>query len=110
MFTVSLKAARFTAYIGLYPQEEILPNQIEIDIAVSTPAHIDDLPMIDYTELHAVASAAVSEPTGLLETVLQRIVTAIQNSFPGYRLEVAVRKLHPPMGAQVAHCEVKWTS
>ncbi|PSK88849.1 dihydroneopterin aldolase [Taibaiella chishuiensis] len=110
MLTVSLAGVRFHAAIGLYPQEAFLLNEIEMQISVSVESGIDTLPLIDYTRLHSIAAASVSEPAALLETVVQRIVTAINLEYPGSKLSVAVRKLNPPMPGTVAHSEVKWES
>lgn len=110
MLTVSLSGVRFQAPIGLYPQELFLYNEIEVNISVSKAATIDDLPLIDYTILHAIAKKAVAEPTGLLETVVQRIVHSINGEYPGCTLSVAVRKLNPPMSGEVDYSEVKWES
>ncbi len=110
MLTVSLAGVRFHAAIGLYPQEAFLLNEIEIHLSVSVESGIDNLPLIDYTRLHSIAAAAVSEPAALLETVVQRIVAAISQDYPGSKLSVAVRKLNPPMPGAVAYSEVKWES
>jgi len=110
MFTVSLSGVRFNAPVGLYPQEDFLHNELELHIAVSSEARIGELPMIDYTVLHRIAQESVQEPAALLETVLQRIVERISASYPGARVKVAVRKLHPPMSGIVDYSEVAWES
>lgn len=110
MLTVSLAGVRFKAPVGLYPQEAFIHNEIEIHISVSQAAAIESLPLIDYTILHAIATKAVSEPTHLLETIVKRIVKSIDQHYPGSKLSVAVRKLHPPMQGQVEYSEVKWES
>lgn len=110
MLTVSLSGVRFRAPVGLYPQEAFIHNEVEIFLSVSQEAAIDNLPLIDYTVLHAIAAEAVKEPAALLETLLQRIVNRIEGSYPGSRIQVAVRKLNPPMAGEVAYSEVKWES
>lgn len=110
MLTVSLSGVRFNAAIGLYPQESFIHNEIEVHIAVSQDAVMDNLPLIDYTLLHQIAANAVNEPASLLETVVQRIVAGISSQYPGSKISVAVRKLHPPMQGVVDYSEVKWES
>jgi dihydroneopterin aldolase len=110
MLTVSLSGVRFKAPIGLYPQEALIENDIVINISVSIPALIDDLPLIDYTILHALVSEAILEPTSFLETIVQRIVHKVFENYPESKLSVAVRKLHPPMLGRVDYSEVKWES
>ena len=110
MLTVSLAGVRFNAPIGLYPQEAFIQNEIELHIAVTQPATLSNLPLIDYTILHAIASKALSEPAALLETIVQRIAQDIDAQYPRSKLSIAVRKLHPPMQGIVAYSEVKWES
>jgi dihydroneopterin aldolase len=110
MLTVSLSGVKFKAPIGLYPQEALTQNDIEINISVSIPSLLDELPLIDYTKLHQFAMDAVLEPTALLETIVQRIVYKIESVYPGSKITVAVRKLHPPMQGQIDYSEVKWES
>lgn len=110
MLTVSLSGVRFHAAIGLYPQESFIHNEIEVNISVTQQAAINDLPLIDYTLLHQIAATAVNEPASLLETVVQRIVAAIDTRYPGSKMSVAVRKLNPPMQGVVDYSEVKWES
>ena len=108
MITVSLCGVKFQAVVGLYPQEKFLSTTIEMNMAVSQIAEINDLPLIDYTILHAIAKNAVSEPTELLETIVQRIVVAIKSAYETKKISVAIRKLNPPMSGEVDYSEVKW--
>lgn len=110
MLTVSLAGVRFDAPVGLYSQEVFTGNKIEISISVSQAAPIDDLPLIDYTLLHRIASDALQEPAALLETIVQRIVHNIGSLYPERKVKVAVRKLNPPMPGEVQYAEVQWES
>lgn len=110
MLTVSLSGVRFKAPIGLYPQEPLIENDIEISVSVSVQALIDELPLIDYTILHQFVSDAMQEPTAYLETILKRIVNRITKQYPEGKISVVIRKLHPPMHGQVDYSEVKWDS
>lgn len=110
MLTVSLSGIRLTAPIGLYPQEAFTRNEIEINIAVSQKADINDLPLIDYSVLHGFALEAAREPAPLLEAILQRIVTRIESLYPKSKMTVSVRKLNPPMAGETDYSEVKWES
>jgi dihydroneopterin aldolase len=53
---------------------------------------------------------AVLEPATLLETIVQRIVHKIGAVYPGSKMMVIVRKLHPPMKGEIDYSEVKWES
>jgi dihydroneopterin aldolase len=110
MLTVSIEGLQLKAPIGIYPQEAILHNEIEITMHVSQKASIDALPFIDYTQLHQIALQATAAPTPLLETVLQRIVTAIAAQYPDATCKIIIRKLHPPMPGSIHASAVQWES
>lgn len=109
MLTVALNKARFVAPIGLYPQEEVLYNQLEVDIALSIPAQIDDqLPFIDYVVLHQLVKTQVLKGEKLLEQLLQHIVVATRELYPDCAIRLSIRKLNPPMEGEVGSSEVSW--
>lgn len=108
MLIVSLKGAVFNAPIGLYPQEIPLHNDIEIDIEVAITALPDALPLIDYEVLYNIAKASVKEHTPLLEDVVKRILNEVEVLHPTAQIDVSVRKLNPPLGTKVKHCEVRF--
>lgn len=108
MLIVSLKGAVFNAPIGLYPQEIPLHNDIEIDIEVSIPAQIDNLPLIDYSVLFNIAKESVAKHNPLLEDVVQYIMKAVTALHFNAGIDVSVRKLNPPLGSKVKYCEVRF--
>lgn len=108
MFLVTLKNARFNASVGLYDEEVPLRNEIEVDITVSLPADIRELPLIDYALLYEVAANAVGAPVKLLESILEKILAGILAIHEHATIDVCVRKLNPPMGGQVAYAEVRF--
>lgn len=108
MFSVSLKGARFTVPVGLYSQETVLLNELEIDVTVQQKAVIADLPFMDYVQLHTLVQEQIAKPTPLLETHLQQIVLAIEAIYPLAQIKVTIRKLNPPMMGKVAYSEVTW--
>ncbi len=110
MLTVSLRGIRFYASVGIYPEESFLDNEIEVDISVTQAAPIDDLPFIDYSILYDMVKTAITGHTGLLETIVQRIVKDVQQQYPEVEIKISIRKLHPPLGGQVASSEVSWAS
>lgn len=110
MFTVALEKVRFNVPVGLYPQEAILYNDIEVNIRVSQAADLNDLPFINYADIYAVVKAVCIQPTALLETLLQAIVTQLQTLYPQSKISVAISKLHPPLGGNVAAATISWES
>jgi dihydroneopterin aldolase len=110
MLTVSLTGIRMAAPVGLYPQEFFTGNQLEIDVSVAQSADLENLPFIDYAQLHGIVQSSLKEPAQLLETLLQRIGKGILLIYPMSKVSIAIRKLNPPMGGEVAFSEVKWES
>jgi dihydroneopterin aldolase len=108
MLTVSLKGAVFNAPIGIYPQEQPIRNQIEVDIEVQVEAAIDTLPLIDYQVLYQIAANAVQQAPPLLEDVVKTIIQEVSGHHPQAQIDVCVRKLNPPMGGVVANCAVRF--
>lgn len=108
MFRVSLSGLRFHAPIGLYPQELLLNNEIEVDLSVRQNAALENLPFIDYEKLYTLVEQEVKLPESLLEHLLIRIVEAIRKVFPQTEITVSIRKFYPPFGGQAAFAEIKW--
>ncbi|MFT4062320.1 MAG: dihydroneopterin aldolase [Edaphocola sp.] len=108
MLTVALHGVRFHAPTGLYPQEDVLGNELEIDIEVSVPAAINELPLIDYATLHDIIGREVAAPASLLEHLLAKIANAVHAAYPQCSLKLQIKKLHPPMPGQTQWSLVRW--
>ena len=95
---------RFHVRIGILPHERIHAQPLEIDVAVTRP---DDAPLLDYRELHAMASTVVSgEPLDYLEQVAAAVVDGAL-ALPAVRhVRVAVRKPHVMLDGPLTHAEV----
>ena len=112
MLTLSLKSLRFSACYGLYPQEQIQPNDFEVDISVSIPADAPDgPPMLDYQTLHDAAAHAFATPPEpqTLEKLLAVMYDFLRSRLPeNSRTTLAVRKLKPALGAGLDWAEVRF--
>ena len=108
MLKVSVSKAQFNAPVGLYPQEEKTFNQIEIDAEVIVNADIDNLPLIDYTLIFERIKTVMQEKHQTLETIVGAVYKALKRIRPDARIEVRVRKLHPPLNGNVAFTEVSF--
>lgn len=108
MLTVSLHGIRLYAPIGLYPEEQVLGNEFEIDVDVWLPVYDNQpWPFADYTLIRSIVAGVFAQPGQLLETVVQHIHTSLKESIPGTdKIRVAVRKLHPPMPGEVKYAQV----
>jgi len=110
MFTVALDKVKFNVPVGLYPQEAVLYNDIEVNVRVSQAANLHNLPFINYADIYEVVKAVCTQPTELLETLLQAIVTQLQALYPQSEISVVISKLHPPLGGNVAAATISWES
>ena len=101
-FTIELKGLRFFAEHGLYPEEEILGNEFEIDIALQYKAPEESVVSIEqtinYVEVFRIVKETFMERQQLLETCARQIAGKLQEQFPQIvQLTVSIRKLNPPI-------------
>lgn len=110
MLTVSLHGVKIQAPHGLYPQENIIGNDFEVDVDIHIPvSHKDQWPFVDYALVHGIAKEVFNRPGQLLETFVQHIHTAIKLNVPqAEKVKVAVRKMHPPLEGQVHYAQVMY--
>ncbi|MEH6305167.1 dihydroneopterin aldolase [Olivibacter sp. CPCC 100613] len=115
---VALRNARFYAYHGYYPEEQVIGNEFYLDIicSLSNPTiNSNDLlaETINYEELYRIAKEEMSQPKKLLETVVESILNTVKMSFHEINeIEVSLRKSNPPFGGDTATAEVSlyWRS
>jgi len=108
MLTVSLHGIRFHTPLGLYPEEAVLGNDIEVDVDVWAKApDTEPWPFIDYTLIQDLVARVFDRPELLLETSVREIHTALGQEFPqAVKIRVAVRKYHPPMQGEIRYAQV----
>ncbi len=108
MLTVSLHGIILNAPHGLYPEEQVLGNDFEIDVDIWLPIDQDKpWPFVDYTLIRSTVATVFNQPGQLLETFVQHIHTALKQYVPySEKIKVAVRKLNPPMEGQVKYAQV----
>lgn len=110
MYRVSLCGVNVVALVGVYDQEKLTGNELEIDLHVSTTKKSAKDSFIDYAKLHEIILHATQEPTGLLEQLIDRIKDGVRVIYPGVYLKIVIRKLNPPLGGAIAFSEVTWES
>lgn len=108
MLTVSVNNATFNAPVGLYPQEWHTYNTIEVDAFVSVDAEIESLPLIDYTQIFTVIKEVMNQKHETLETIVSAVYCGLKALVSNVRIEVKVRKLHPPLNGKVDFTEVSF--
>lgn len=113
---VALTEARFYAYHGYYPEEQVLGNEFTVDICVAFDREdretADELQhTVNYEQLYHVAKTEMQQPRKLLETVAESILRRVRADFPLVsNIEVSVTKHNPPFGGDRAKARVvlKW--
>jgi 7,8-dihydroneopterin aldolase/epimerase/oxygenase len=100
--TIELKALRFFAHHGLYPEEKKTGNEFEVDLSVAyspTQGQITDInETINYATLYELVRDEMNRPEGLLETVAMKIAGNIKTVFPQTKtISIGITKLHPPI-------------
>lgn len=114
---IELENARFFAYHGFYPEEQILGNVYEISIKTQydfAELNTEDLRhTVNYEALYQIAQGAMSRPRKLLETVANEILNELIKQFPSVKqAEVSIVKVNPPFGGDRANAKVSllWTN
>lgn len=111
-YTVKINALRLRAFHGVLPQERRVGNDFEVDVELRYPFGkalesdcVDDT--LNYAAAVDIVKREMAKPSLLLEHVAGRIREALLEAFPaieGGRVEV--RKLTPPVTAQMAYAGV----
>ncbi len=110
MLTIALEHIRFRAFHGLYPEEQVIGNDFILDVYVTiadtTP--VDDLSdTVNYQDIFTVVKAVMAVPQPLLEQVVEDISQTIRERYPRIKKTVVtLRKLNPPMGAEIRNSMV----
>ncbi|MHB1921971.1 MAG: dihydroneopterin aldolase [Chitinophagaceae bacterium] len=111
MITIALEGMQFFSHHGWYPQERVLGNHFEVELAVDYPetgliGQLADT--INYEVLFQMVGDQMKAPQLLMETVCQRILTQIHQQFPFVtRISVTLRKKNPPLEGRVENSLVK---
>lgn len=101
--TVTLRAMRFHARVGVLPHERELPQPLEVDVSV----RVAPGPIVDYRQLYEAARAVVAaDPLDYLENIADAIARAALRISGVRQARVAVRKPHVPLPGPLAHAEV----
>jgi dihydroneopterin aldolase len=114
METLTLKGLRFRAYHGYYDEERQEGNDFEVDLTFSADLrkagdndNLEDT--IDYQEAAEIVKSVMDGPSlKLIEALTKRIGDQLFEVFPeAQKLEVAVRKLHPPLETETDYSEIR---
>lgn len=105
--TIGLESVKFCATIGVHPEEKILGNNflVDFEVAFKTPKQPDIITLdgtVNYSDLYTILENEFTQTTDLLETVAQNILDKTLNNYPFLRsIKIKIRKLNPPIKAQI---------
>ena len=108
MGKIKLQNIRVYAHHGCLSQETIIGSEYSVNIGVNADlkqaAASDVLKQtIDYVHLNHIVKEEMQTPSKLLEHVAQRIIDRIFNEITmAKKVNVAVSKVNPPIGGDVA--------
>lgn len=109
MFIVSFDKIKVWSPVGLFEQETILKNELEVSVSIANnTAHIDQLPYYDYGQIFQIVQQAVEHTTPYLEDILCVIVSKLKQEWAGILVSVVVTKLQPPIISNTAAASVAW--
>lgn len=108
MLTVSLHGIRLHEPYGLYPEEQVLQNEFEVDVDIWLPHdNVTPWPFVDYALINSIVRNVFQQPAQLLENFVHNIYNAVKLNVPAAeKIKVAVRKLHPSMEGEVKYAQV----
>lgn len=110
MYKVSLSGLKFNCGVGVYAQEKLTGNELEIDLTVGLSTNDSSLlPFIDYVVLHDLLKSSLKQNSTLLEELLRDMLIAIKQ-YVGEQAKVklTLKKLYPPINARIESVEVVW--
>jgi dihydroneopterin aldolase len=114
METLTLNSLQFHAPHGYYQRERDEGNDFEVDLTFTADLRqagnsdkLDDT--IDYQQVLDIVTSVMHGPSvKLIETLAKRIGDQLFDNFTEIEmLEVAVRKLHPPLDVETAYAEIQ---
>lgn len=115
MIKVALQGAKFFAYHGFYPEEQVLGNHFIVDVAVEFQQqhHYSDDQIshtVNYEQLYRIVDVQMKQTRKLLETVVQGIVDEIKKDYAfADTVQVSIKKLNPPLPGEVACSFIEFT-
>lgn len=108
MALIALEGMRFYAYHGFYEEERIIGNEYIVDVHIDANTKVaeatnDLYKTINYETVYLICQAEMRKSTQLLEALVQRIVSKINNIFGRdiKGLKVRVKKVNPPLRGRI---------
>jgi dihydroneopterin aldolase len=109
---VALQGARFFAFHGFYPEEQLTGSEfivdVETELEVFNDGNDDISQTVNYEQLYTIISARMKSPHKLLESVAHAILDDIRHQFISVKnIHISIRKINPPLGGEVQNASVE---
>lgn len=108
MLTISLRGIRLHAPVGVYSEEHVLGNKLEVDVDVFVEArHDGHWPFVDYTRLNKIVRDCFKTRYNTLEAYVQALHEQLRDEVPvAQKIRIGLKKYHPPMAGEVDYAQV----
>lgn len=109
---IELRGLRAMTVVGVLDHEQEAPQPVELDLVLHVDLReagaSDDLAdTVDYGALADACMAALTRPASLLEAAAERLAEVALGDPRVVRVEVALRKLRPPVAHDLASAGVR---
>lgn len=107
MSIITLEDMEFYAYHGCLEHEKLLGNtfvvSVSMEIDTQEAGKSDNLEdTLNYQEVYDVVKQQMALPANLIEHLVQRILTALEEKLPKVKsFRIKLSKLNPPLGGKV---------
>ena len=105
---ILIERLRIRANHGVFAQETVVGNVFEVSLRLSYPPALEAMAddnlghSLNYAEVIGIVKTVMATPSQLLEHVVGRIRSAVLEAHPAIDGgEITVRKLTPPVSAQL---------
>lgn len=105
---ILIERLRIRTNHGVFAQETVVGNVFEVSLRLSYPPALEAMAddnlghSLNYAEVIGIVKTVMATPSQLLEHVVGRIRAAILEAYPAIDGgEITVRKLTPPVSAQL---------
>jgi dihydroneopterin aldolase len=113
LITIELTGLHFFANHGLFPEEQKIGNEFEVDLYVTYDPGaelIDELSeTVNYASLFTFLEKEMKTPRRLLETFVMEVTDHLHTIYPVVRkIEISLSKLNPPIATFTGKVGVRY--
>lgn len=108
MYTISIENARFFVPIGIYKEEKILKNTIQIDCYLQYDYLPPSIKYLDYVQVINLLKNELNKGFDTLEECLEAIKNKIYEKYPFISLQIKICKINPPINEEIRAVCLEW--